>query len=70
MTKLKTNANKKKLKNLKAEVEELESKFDRKSLSEVYNALISLGRAFLFPNILVLLEWKLQFKRLFKHLKI
>ena len=70
MTTLKTNANKKKLKNLKAEVEELESKFDRKSLSEVYNALRSPGRAFLFPNILVLLEWKLQFKRLFKHLKI
>ena len=35
MTTLKTNANKKKLKNLKAEVEELESKVDRMSLSEV-----------------------------------
>ena len=55
MTTLKTNANKKKLKNLKAEVEELESKVDRMSLSEVYNALSSPGRAFLFPNILVLL---------------
>ena len=47
---------KKKLKNLNAEIEELEAKVDKMSLSEVYNALSAPGRAFLFPNILVLLS--------------
>ena len=56
MTTLKINANKKKLENLKAEIEELESKVDKMSLAEAYNALSSPGRAFLFPNILVLME--------------
>ena len=49
-------SNKSKIKAIKLEIEELESNINNMSLSEVYEVLSAPGRAFLFPNILVLLE--------------
>ena len=53
---LTTIANKSKIKALKSEISELESEVGQMSLSEIYKCLCVPGRAFLFPNILILLE--------------
>ena len=55
-TTLTTNANKSKIKVLKSEIADLESQVKRMSLSEMHDSLSVPGRAFLFPNILILLE--------------
>ena len=53
---LTTNANKSKIKVLKSEIADLEASVSRMPLSEMHDVLCVPGRAFLFPNILTLLE--------------
>ena len=55
-TTLTNNANKSKIKAMNLEVADLESSVTRMSLSEMHDALCVPGRAFLLPNILILLE--------------
>ena len=55
-TTLTTVANKKKTENIKSEISKLEEQIDNMSLQEIYDELAVPGKAFLNPNILVLLE--------------
>ena len=76
-TTLTTVANKKKIENIKSEISKLEEQVDNMSLQEVYDELAVPGKAFLYPNMLVLLEMAIlcpignaTVERLFSLLKI
>ena len=55
-TTLKTNTNKPRIKALEFDILKLESKLNQMTLTEVHSSLAVPGKAFLFPNILKLLE--------------
>ena len=76
-TTLKTKSNQAAIKRLNSEISTLESVVNRMSLSEVFNLLSVPGKAFLFPNILKLLEMAIirpignaTVERLFSFLKL
>jgi hypothetical protein len=76
-TTLKTKSNQADIKKLNLEILSLESKINKMTLSEVYDLLAVPGKAFLFPNILKLLEMAIispignaTVERLFSFLKL
>ena len=76
-TTLRLNSEKQKIESLKTETLELESKINKMTLAEIYSFLARLGRAFMFPNIIKLLEMAIlspignaTVERLFSFLKL
>ena len=74
---LKIPANQSEIKDLKQKMKELESSINKMTLAEMYKKLCSPTRAYLFPNILVLLEMAIlcpvgnaTVERLFSFMKI